>query len=80
MAITFHRDKRSKAQVKSERDEVPGIGPKTRQELIKAFKSLKRIKEATEEDLAAVVGAAKAKKVKEYFGVSRETSIEDADD
>lgn len=79
-AITFHRDKRSKSQVKSELDEIPGIGPKTRQELIKAFKSLKRIKEATEEDLVAVVGAAKAKKVKEYFGVSRETSTEEADD
>ena len=73
-AITFHRDKRSKSQVKSELDEIDGIGPKTRQELVKAFKSLKRIKEASEEDLAAVVGPAKAKKIKQYFDVPRETS------
>lgn len=73
-AITFHRDKRSKSQVKSELDTIPGIGPKTRQELIKVFKSLKRVKEASVEDLAAVVGQAKAKKINEYFNVSRGTS------
>lgn len=76
-AITFHRDKRSKSQVKSELDEVPGIGPKTRQELIKQFKSLKRIKEASFDELSSVVGASKAKKIQEYFGnVSRETDNE----
>lgn len=72
-AITFHRDKRSKSQVKSELDEVPGIGPKTRQELIKTFKSVKRIKEASIEELSSVVGHSKAQKIKEYFKVSRET-------
>ena len=76
-AITFHRDKRSKSQVKSELDDIPGIGPKTRQELIKQFKSLKRIKEASLDELSSVVGASKAKKIQEYFGnVSRETENE----
>ena len=76
-AITFHRDKRSKSQVKSELDDIPGIGPKTRQELIKQFKSLKRIKEASFDELSSVVGASKAKKIQEYFGnVSRETENE----
>ena len=74
-AITFHRDKRSKSQVKSELDEITGIGPKTRQELIKYFKSLKRIKEASLQDLAEVVGMAKAQKIQEYFNVSRETQV-----
>lgn len=72
-AITFHRDKRSKSQVKSELDTIPGIGPKTRQELIKTFKSLKRIKETSFEDLAAIVGASKAQKILDYFNVPRET-------
>lgn len=76
-AITFHRDKRSKSQVHSELDDIQGIGPKTRQELVKSFKSLKRIKEASLEDLAAVVGIAKATKVREYYDVSRGTSEED---
>lgn len=73
-AITFHRDKRSKSQVKSELDAIPGIGPKTRQELVKAFKSVKRIKEATIDELAAIVGTSKAQKIQDYFSVSRETA------
>jgi excinuclease ABC subunit C len=60
-AITFHRKQRSKGQVHSALDEVPGIGPKTRTLLLKHFKSLKRIKEASEEELAAVIGAARAR-------------------
>jgi len=78
-AISFHRTKRSKTQVKSELDEIPGIGPKTRQELIKQFKSLKRIKEASLDELISVIGAAKASKIKDYFGgdVSRETEEND---
>lgn len=64
-AITFHRDKRSKSQLKSELDVIPGIGPKTKQALLQAFKSVKRIKEATEEELAKVVGGTKAKVIKE---------------
>ena len=64
-AITFHRDKRSKSQLRSELDAIPGVGPKTKQALLKAFKSVKRIKEANEEELAKVVGEAKAKVIKE---------------
>lgn len=68
-AISFHRDKRSKSQLKSELDSIPGIGPKTKQVLLKAFKSVKRIREATLEELAKVVGEAKAKALKEGLTV-----------
>ena len=60
-AITFHKDKRSKGQVKSEFDAIKGIGEKTKVVLLRRFKSLKRIREATFEELKAVVGEAKAK-------------------
>ena len=63
-AISFHRDKRSKSQLRSELDTIPGVGPKTKQTLLKAFKSVKRIREASEEELAKVVGEAKAKAIK----------------
>ena len=64
-AITFHRDKRSKSQLHSELDSIQGIGPKTKEALLKAFKSVKRIREASEEELVKVVGSAKAKAIKE---------------
>lgn len=60
-AITFHRDKRSKRQTHSELDEINGIGEKTKETLLKTFKSLKRLKEQTEDEIAKVVGPAKAK-------------------
>lgn len=60
-AITFHKDKRSKGQVKSELDSIKGIGEKTKVVLLRRFKSLKRIREATFDELKAVVGEAKAK-------------------
>ncbi len=63
-AITFHRDKRSKHQLKSELDAIPGVGVKTKQTLLKAFKSVKRIREASEEELSKVVGPAKAKLIR----------------
>lgn len=66
-AITFHRDKRSKRQIASELDEIKGIGEKTKAALLKEFKSVKRIKEASLETLAKVTGEAKAKVIKEYF-------------
>ena len=66
-AITFHRDKRSKSQLKSELDTIPGVGPKTKQVLLTAFKSVKRIREASEEELKEVVGEAKAKVIRIYF-------------
>ena len=64
-AITFHRKQRSKGQLHSALDDIPGIGPKTRELLLKHFKSLKRIREASEADLAAVIGSAKARKLLE---------------
>lgn len=70
-AITFHRDKRSKRALHSEIDDIPGIGPKTKEQLLKSFKSLKRIKEATEAELAAVIGASKAKNLHAFFHVKQ---------
>ena len=69
-AITFHRKQRSKKQVHSALDEVPGIGPKTRTLLLKHFKSLKRIREASEQDLAEVVGPVKARTLIEALSQS----------
>lgn len=66
-AITFHRDKRSKNQVKSELDDIKGIGPTTKKLLLKELKSVKRIKEASEETLAGIIGPAKAKLLIEAF-------------
>ena len=59
-AITFHRDKRSKRQTISELDSIKGIGEKSKQLLLKQFRSVKRIKEASMEELVAVIGKAKA--------------------
>ncbi len=64
-AITFHRDKRSKRQVASALDTIKGIGEKTKAALLKEFKSVKRIKEASLEDLSAFIGETKAKIIKE---------------
>ena len=66
-AISFHRDKRSKRQIASELDEVKGIGQKSKAALLKAFKSVKRIREASTDELAAVVGIAKAQALKAHF-------------
>lgn len=66
-AITFHRDKRSKHALHSELDDIPGIGPKTKEQLLKSFKSLKRIKEATEAELSAIIGASKAQTLHSFF-------------
>ena len=66
-AITFHREKRSKRQIASELDEIKGIGEKTKAALLKEFKSVKRIKEASLEALTKVTGEAKAKVIEEYF-------------
>ena len=66
-AITFHRDKRSKHALHSELDDITGIGPKTRDALLKAFKSVKRIKGATLEQLATAIGPSKANTVYRHF-------------
>lgn len=65
--ITFHRNKRSKTAISSELEGINGVGEKTAKELLKHFKSVKRIKEATLENLKGIVGESKAKKVYESF-------------
>lgn len=62
-AISFHRDKRSKRQTASELDTIAGIGPATKQALLKQFKSVKRIKEATLPELQALLGTARGEKI-----------------
>ena len=66
-AITFHREKRSKRALESELDNIKGVGPKTRDELLNGLKSVKRIGEANLDTLTDIVGAAKAKIVYNYF-------------
>ena len=65
--ITHHRDKRSKAALTSSLDNIPGIGEKTMETLLKHFKSVKRIKEATEKELIEVVGLSKTKKITDFY-------------
>ena len=65
--ITFHRKKRSKAAINTELEQIEGIGEKTARQLLKKFKSVKRIREASIESLVAQIGSAKAKKVYESF-------------
>jgi excinuclease ABC subunit C len=65
--ITFHRDKRSKASLVSSMDNIPGIGEKTMETLIKQFKSVKRLKLASEKDISAVIGLSRAKKIVEFY-------------
>ncbi len=64
-AITFHRQKRSNAALRSELEDIKGIGKKTAMSLLKNFKSVKRIKEAEEEELVSLVGPVKARALKE---------------
>ena len=66
-AITFHREKRSKHALHSELDDIKGIGPKTRDELLNALKSVKRIKEAELATLEGIIGASKAGIVYQHF-------------
>ena len=64
-AITFHRDKRSKRQTASVLDNIKGVGPKAKEALLAHFKSVKRIKEASMEEIAAIIGKSKAEKLVE---------------
>lgn len=80
-AITFHRDKRSKHALHSELDDIKGIGPKTKDTLLKELKTVKRIREAGIDDLAAVIGKAKAKIVWQHFnngGAEQADEVQDA--
>ena len=75
-AITFHREKRSKRQVASEIDTIKGIGPKSKELLLKAFHSVKRMREASEQDLAGVIGPQKAALMHEYFHAKHDGEAE----
>lgn len=72
-AITFHRDKRSKHQLHSELDNIKGIGPKTKELLLKHFKSVKRIREASPTELQSVVGESKAKAILAHWNSGKES-------
>lgn len=74
-AITFHRDKRSKRALHSELDDIPGIGPKTKEQLIKVFKTVKKVKEADIEALSEEVGRKKAEIIINYFKNKEENTL-----
>lgn len=73
--ITFHRQKRSKTQLISELDGVKGIGPETKKKLLTHFKSIKRLKEASEEEIAMIAGKNKAVHITNWIAESK-TSTE----
>jgi excinuclease ABC subunit C len=70
-AIEFHRNKRSKRALHSELDDIPGIGPKTRDGLLNSLKSVKQIKEASLDDLSAIIGPAKAQIIYDHFHTTK---------
>lgn len=70
--ITHHRNRRSKGQVKGELDDIKGIGEKTIERLLRRFKSVKRLREASLSDISAEVGVAKAKIIYEYLNPNGE--------
>lgn len=71
--ITHHRDRRSKGQTVSELDTIKGIGPKTAALLMRKFKSIKRLREASEEDVATVIGKARARLLADHFAEKDKT-------
>lgn len=73
-AITFHRNKRSKHQLHSELDEIKGIGEKSKELLLKNFKTVKRVKSADIQELTGVIGPQKATLIHNYFHLSGEQS------
>ena len=73
-AIEFHRNKRSKRALQSELDNIPGIGPKTRDGLLNALKSVKKIREANIETLSNIIGPSKAQIVFDYFHKTEENN------
>lgn len=73
-AITFHRDKRSKHALHSELDDIKGIGPKAKEALLSKFKSVKKMKEASQEELTEVLGPHKAEILKTYFESKKENN------
>ena len=75
-AIEFHRNKRSKRALHSELDNIPGVGPKTRDGLLNALKSVKKIREAELAELETIIGPAKAQIVYDFFHVEKEAPEE----
>lgn len=73
VAINFHKKVRSKQQTHSELDEIVGIGPVNKQKLLKAFKSVKRIKEAELSQIQEAIGEVKGRTVYEYFNQNKES-------
>jgi excinuclease ABC subunit C len=71
--ITFHRDKRSKSALNSSIESIPGIGEKTMLTLIQHFKSVKRLKLATEKEISYVIGVSKAKKITDFYKTNNES-------
>jgi len=65
--INHHRNKRSKQSIETELDEIPGIGEKTTVELLRHFRSVKRVKEATKQELIPIVGNSKAQKILDFY-------------
>ena len=66
-AVTFHRSRRNASRLTSELNEVPGVGPKTVQKVLKHFGSLERVRTATESDLIQIAGRSAARKLKQHF-------------
>jgi excinuclease ABC subunit C len=75
--ITFHRQTRSKGTFKNELEAIPGIGAQTATELLKEFRSVKNIRSITERELTRVIGASKARLVRDYFGKQDATPTDD---
>lgn len=69
--ITFHRQKRSKSQIRSELDDLKGIGKETKKKVLTRFKSIKRIREATDEELTDLIGKSKATLIREWINDNR---------
>ena len=65
--LTFHRQKRSKSQTASELDQIKGIGPETKKRLLTHFKSIKRIKEASKEEIISVIGQSKGEIIRKWI-------------
>ncbi len=70
-AVTFHRKRRTASRIQSELTEIPGVGPKTVQKLLRRLGSAKRVREASEEELAAAVGPALARRIREHYDKER---------
>jgi excinuclease ABC subunit C len=66
-SLRHHRNRRSKSAISNELEGIKGIGPETVKELLRVFKSVKRVKEATPEQLVEIIGANKAKLLEKHF-------------